>query len=637
MNALDASAVVAAAQRLEGIVNHTPVLTSRTLNEMTGQSVFFKCENFQRVGAFKFRGAYNAIAALDSDRLSAGVITHSSGNHAQGVALAASLLGAHAVVVIPEDAPRIKRAATAGYGAEIVSCKAIERESVTDSLIKQHGFALIHPYDDDQIIAGQGTAALELFDEVGELDALFVPVGGGGLISGCALAASLRAPGCQVIGVEPELADDGRRSWQSGELVVLDEVPATIADGLRPRHIGQRNLAIMQRHVADMVTVTEPQIIAALKLIWERLKILVEPSAAVALAPLLSGSYMPGGRRVGVLLSGGNVDIAAVMRQIDGHADRSSTGQIVNAEENGRPIIRVGSLATNADKEPNGHREKLSPGLGSPSLTLDVLPLDDVLPHELVQENRVARLMLLLERDGILINPPIVLDWQGRYILLDGATRHTALARLGFRHLIAQVVSPSTPGFALHTWHHVITGTGTPAALQEELARLPGLRLSPLVDGDLQNLFVNRPSAICYLIDRDGGLILAEATKPEERLHVLTAMVSQFNVVGRVERTLLADRSTLTRQHPEMIGAAVYRRLKLEEVFGAAIRADRLPAGVTRFVVPGRILRLRASLSQLEKDEPLAAKRAWLRRLIANRLASGRLRYYEEPVVLLDE
>lgn len=637
MNALDAGAVLAAAQRLEGIVNRTPVLTSRTLNEMTGQSIFFKCENFQRVGAFKFRGAYNAIAALDSDRLRAGVITHSSGNHAQGVALAASLLGARAVVVMPEDAPRIKREATAGYGAEIVSCKAKERESVTDELIKRHGFTLIHPYDNDQIIAGQGTAALELFDEVSDMDALFVPVGGGGLISGCALAASLKAPGCQVIGVEPEMADDARRSWESGELVVLDEVPSTIADGLRPRYIGQRNLVIMRKHVSDMVAVSESQIMAALKVIWERLKILVEPSAAVALAPLLAGSQLAGGQRVGILLSGGNVDMTAAIRRIEGDKDQASTAGLAAPVENKRPIIRVGRLAGEADKKRDERGDKRSADQGSPSLTLDVLPLDEVLPHELVQENRVARLMLLLERDGILINPPIVLDWQGHYILLDGATRYTALARLGFQHIIAQVVSADTPGFVLQTWHHVIAGIQSLAALQEKLAQLPGLRLSPLDEADLPNLYTHRPSAVCYLIGRESGLTLVEATRSEERLHVLTAMVSQFNVAGKVERTLLADRRTLTAQHPEMICAAIYPRLSLEEVFGAAVRGDLLPAGVTRFVVPGRILRLRASLSQLEKDETLSAKRDWLRHLVADRLSSGRLRYYEEPVVLLDD
>ncbi len=198
--------VLEAASRLEGVVNRTPVLTSRTLNGRAGCQVFLKCENFQRVGAFKFRGAYNAISRLSSAQKAAGVITHSSGNHAQGVALASQLLGVKAVIVMPEDAPQAKRQATAGYGAQIVSCKAIDREKTAAALVASEGYTLIHPYDNDDIILGQGTAALELFSEVGELDILFVPVGGGGLISGSALAAAAVSPRCQVIGVEPEIA-----------------------------------------------------------------------------------------------------------------------------------------------------------------------------------------------------------------------------------------------------------------------------------------------------------------------------------------------------------------------------------------------------------------------------------------------
>ncbi len=199
---LGSAEVKNALMRLSGVSNHTPVITSRTLNRETRMDVYLKCENFQRAGAFKFRGAYNAISQLTSVQKEAGVITHSSGNHAQGVALAAKLLGVRATVVMPEDAPPIKRAATEGYGAKIVPCQAIEREAVTESLLAAHGYTLIHPYDNDQIIAGQGTAAWELFEEVGELDYLFVPVGGGGLISGCALAAADRSPGCLVIGVD---------------------------------------------------------------------------------------------------------------------------------------------------------------------------------------------------------------------------------------------------------------------------------------------------------------------------------------------------------------------------------------------------------------------------------------------------
>jgi threonine dehydratase len=316
INLLEPTAVLSAARTLQGVAHRTPIHTSSALNEITGHDVYFKCENFQRVGAFKFRGAYNAIARLDDRRLEAGVITHSSGNHAQGVALAAALLGAQATIVMPEDAPEVKRRATAAYGAKIVTCLAIEREQVTDRLIEEHNYTLIHPYDDDHIIAGQGTAALELFAEVGRLDMLFVPVGGGGLISGSALAASISDPKCRVIGVEPEVADDARRSWRSGTIVTLETVPQTIADGLRPRHIGQRNLQIISRHVADMITVSEAEIQQALLFIWSRLKLVVEPSAAVALAPILAQRYAGPRLRIGVLLSGGNVDLPALARQL---------------------------------------------------------------------------------------------------------------------------------------------------------------------------------------------------------------------------------------------------------------------------------------------------------------------------------
>jgi threonine dehydratase len=303
--------VAAAAERLDGVANRTPVMTSRTLNEIAGCEVFLKCENLQRVGAFKFRGAYNAISQLTPEQKAAGVITHSSGNHAQGVALAAQLLDVPAVIVMPEDAPPIKRAATADYGAEIVTCSAIERENVSAELAEKHGYTLIHPYDNPQIIAGQGTAAWELFAEVGPLDTLFVPVGGGGLISGSALAAAHHAPDCRVVGVEPALADDANRSWRQGEIVTLDHVPPTVADGLRTRFVGEHNLAIMSQYVTDMTTVTEEAIMETLEFIWTRLKIIVEPSAAVALAPLFSGAYREAGQRVGVIFSGGNVNVPA--------------------------------------------------------------------------------------------------------------------------------------------------------------------------------------------------------------------------------------------------------------------------------------------------------------------------------------
>jgi threonine dehydratase len=305
-----------AAERLQGIANRTPVMTSRTLNRHTGREIYLKCENFQRGGAFKFRGAYHAVSRLSAAEKQAGVITHSSGNHAQGLALAAKLLDVPATIVMPQDAPAVKRDATAGYGAEIVLCPALEREAVSARLASEHGYTLIHPYDNDHIIAGQGTTARELFAEVGDLDLLFVPVGGGGLISGCALAAAGRSPACRVIGVEPALAADAGRSWRTGRVHTLDMVPPTIADGLRTRFIGQRNLAIMQKFVADMITVTEEEIAATLRFVWQRMKIIIEPSAAVALAPLFSGRYTAPGRRAGVIISGGNADIAHLQSTI---------------------------------------------------------------------------------------------------------------------------------------------------------------------------------------------------------------------------------------------------------------------------------------------------------------------------------
>lgn len=304
---LDPSVVSQAAERLRGIVQRTPVLTSRTLNALCGAELYLKCENFQRGGAFKFRGAFNACSQLDAPARARGVVTHSSGNHAQGLALAAQQLGIRATVVMPEDAPPVKRAATEGYGATIVLCPAVERERVSAQLAATYGYTLIHPYDNDQIIAGAGTAAYELIEEVGELDLLFVPVGGGGLISGSALAAAALSPRCRVVGVEPATAADANRSWREGAVYRWPTVPETIADGLRTRFVGERNLALMRRYVADMTTVEEAAIRRSLRFLLERLKIVVEPSGAVALAPALTGSYPIAGRRVGVLLSGGNV------------------------------------------------------------------------------------------------------------------------------------------------------------------------------------------------------------------------------------------------------------------------------------------------------------------------------------------
>ena len=306
------TAVLEAAKRIAGWANHTPIHTSRTLNEQTGHQIYLKCENFQRVGAFKFRGAYNAVSQLSDAQKAAGVVTHSSGNHAQGLALAAKLLGVKATIVMPDNAPAIKKAATAGYGATIVTCPAIDREAVCLQLVQEHGYTLIHPYDNPNIIAGAGTAALELLQEAGPLDLLFAPVGGGGLLSGTALAATAVQPNCRVIGVEPAIANDAQQSWQRGEIVRLTAVPNTLADGLRTRFVGEHNLPIMRQYVSDMLTVTEEEIVATLQFLWTRLKLVVEPSAAVALAPAFTGKIAPSGQRIGIILSGGNVDVAKI-------------------------------------------------------------------------------------------------------------------------------------------------------------------------------------------------------------------------------------------------------------------------------------------------------------------------------------
>jgi threonine dehydratase len=297
-----------AMSQLKDVVNLTPVMTSTTLDKRVGGQVFLKCENFQKVGAFKFRGAYHAVSNLDPSLSKRGVIAHSSGNHAQGVALAAAMLDVQATIVMPEDSTPVKMIATAEYGATVVKSTARDRERVSSELAEKHGYTLIHPYDNEDIILGQGTAAWELFDQVNDLDYLFVPVGGGGLISGCALATAARSTGCKVIGVEPVAGDDAGRSWRSGQIVSLDEVPETIADGVRTRFIGERNHAVMQEYVHDMAPVTEAQILEALQFIWARMKIVVEPSSALALAPILSGNYDIKGGRAGILISGGNVN-----------------------------------------------------------------------------------------------------------------------------------------------------------------------------------------------------------------------------------------------------------------------------------------------------------------------------------------
>ena len=297
--------VKAAAQRLRGVAHRTPVLTSRTLDELTGARVFLKAENLQRVGAFKFRGAFNAVAALPEDERRGGVATVSSGNHAQALALAARLHGVPAVILMPSDAPEGKRAATRGYGAEVIPFDryAEDRDELLTILVAERGLAAVHPYDDPHVMAGQGTAALELLADAGPLDLLLVPVGGGGLISGCATAA---APETAVIGVEPEAGDDTRRSLQAGERVTVP-VPRTIADGQQLPTPGALTFPVIQRLVEDVVTVSDDEIVATMRLLFERCKTVAEPSGATALAALLHGRVEARGKRVGVVISGGNV------------------------------------------------------------------------------------------------------------------------------------------------------------------------------------------------------------------------------------------------------------------------------------------------------------------------------------------
>ncbi|MFD4791850.1 pyridoxal-phosphate dependent enzyme, partial [Streptomyces sp. NPDC058459] len=299
--------VRAAAARLEGVVHRTPVLTSRTLDARVGAEVFIKCENFQRIGAFKFRGAYNAAVQLPPEQLAKGIAAFSSGNHAQAVALAARELGTTAVILMPEDAPRSKREATLGYGAEVVTYDRYkeERTALGEGLARDRGLALIPPYDHLDVIAGQGTAALELLEDTGELDALVVPVGGGGLIAGCAVVAKSLRPAVRVIGVEPAAGDDTRRSLESGARVTIP-VPRTIADGQMLPTPGEITFALNQRLVDAIALVSDEEIVEAMRFAFERLKIVLEPSGATPLAALLSGRVENLPPRVGLIASGGN-------------------------------------------------------------------------------------------------------------------------------------------------------------------------------------------------------------------------------------------------------------------------------------------------------------------------------------------
>jgi threonine dehydratase len=285
------------------------VLTSRALDNACGAELFFKCENFQRAGVFKIRGAVNAVFSLGDEEAAVGVATHSSGNHAASLALAAAYRGIKAYVVMPENARRVKKKAVTGYGAEIVFCEPTlkAREQTLEKLVARTGAYVVHPYNDVRVIAGQGTAALELTEDTPALDVVLAPVGGGGLLSGTVIAVSATASGCHVIGTEPERADDACRSFYSGKLVP-SEAPDTIADGLLTS-LGDLTYPIIKKYVKDIVTVGEDGIIDAMRMVWERMKIVIEPSAAVPVAALLSGKLDCGGKRVGVILSGGNVDL----------------------------------------------------------------------------------------------------------------------------------------------------------------------------------------------------------------------------------------------------------------------------------------------------------------------------------------
>lgn len=305
--------VVAAAARLAGQANRTPVMTSRSVDERVDASVFFKCENFQRMGAFKFRGAFNALSLLTETQKKKGVVAFSSGNHAQAVALAGRLLGVPVTIVMPDDAPAVKIAATRGYGAEVLlySRATSDRESIARGIAEARGLALIPPYDNAHIIAGQGTAAKELIEEVGPLDYLLVCCGGGGLLSGSAVAASALAPHCKTIGVEPEAGNDATLSFRTGTLHSVAN-PVTVADGARTNSLGKLTFPLIMHHVHDMLTVNDEELIRSMLYLWERMKIVIEPTGALAAAALLEGKLVAPGARIGVIISGGNVDLKAI-------------------------------------------------------------------------------------------------------------------------------------------------------------------------------------------------------------------------------------------------------------------------------------------------------------------------------------
>jgi len=308
---VDLKTIREAATRIAPYAVRTPVLTSQSLDKVSGASVFLKCENFQKIGAFKFRGAMNAVLLLDDSQKKRGVITHSSGNHGQALAKAGQMMGVPVCVVMPRTAPAVKRRATEDFGAIVELCEPTQqaRESTVQRLIDQHGYEMVHPFNDWRVIAGQGTAALELMEQSGPLDVVIMPIGGGGLASGTAIAVKSLSPGTRLIGVEPARADDAMRSMISGKIESSGD-PKTMADGLRTS-LGDKTFAVIQKNVDEIVTATEEEMLAALRFVWERFKIIIEPSCAVPVAPVLHRKLDLANKRVGIIITGGNVDLDA--------------------------------------------------------------------------------------------------------------------------------------------------------------------------------------------------------------------------------------------------------------------------------------------------------------------------------------
>lgn len=309
--------ITQAAARIAGVANRTPVLQSRTANAMTGAALFFKCENFQRMGAFKFRGAYNALAQFSPEQKKRGVCAFSSGNHAQGIALSAKILGMPAAIVMPQDSPAVKLAATRGYGAEVITYDRYteDRLAIGQKLANERGMILIPPYDHAHVMAGQGTAALELLQEVGQLDTLIVCLGGGGLISGCAVAAKHLNPKIRVIGVEPEAGNDAQQSKAAGKIIKID-TPKTIADGAQTQFVGQLTFPVIQSLVDEIVTVSDAQLIEAMRFASSRMKMVIEPTGGLAMAAAMQGAVDVTGQRVGIIISGGNVELAQLAKYL---------------------------------------------------------------------------------------------------------------------------------------------------------------------------------------------------------------------------------------------------------------------------------------------------------------------------------